>query len=222
MKRFVVIGLGRFGSWVGRSLHRRGFDVIAIDSNGDLVDRWATDVTRAVVGDATDVNVLRRAGVAEADAAIVSTGDDLAASILAILALKELGVAHIVAKAANTRAAQALDRFDVDEIVHPEREAAERLAYRLGSTSVLEYIPLGDAYSIQELAVPDAWIGKSLRELDLRGTAGIQVVALYDLLSSEWETPPAPDRVLTESVLAIVAGPTETLERLVSQARREG
>lgn len=220
MKRFVVVGLGRFGSWVGRSLYQRGHDVIAIDSDGDLVDRWADEVTRAVVGDATDVALLRRAGAADADVAIVSTGDDLAASILTILALKEIGVASIVVKAPDQRAAQALERFEVDEIVHPEREAAERLAYRLASTSVLEYIPLGSRYSIQEVAIPDAWLGRTLRELGLRGSSGIQVVALYDFLTGEWESPPQPDRPLTESVVAIVAGPTAAVESLVDRRRK--
>lgn len=219
MKRFVVIGLGRFGSWVGRTLHQKGFDVVAIDRDGDRVDRFSHEVTRAIVGDATDVEVLRRAGASQADAAVVSTGSDLAATIMATLALKELKVPRIVAKVAGPRAAKAMERFDVDELVFPEREAAERLAYRLASTAVLEYIPLGDKYSIQEIAIPDAWLGRPLSELNLPYRHGIQIVAVYDVLQGHWDVVPRPDRLLTESDVAIVAGPTDTLETLMKKGR---
>jgi trk system potassium uptake protein TrkA len=219
MKRFVVIGLGRFGSWVGRALHHQGFDVVAIDRDGDRVDRFSHEVTRAIVGDATDVEVLRRAGASQADAAVVSTGSDLAATIMATLALKELKVPRIVAKVASPRDAKAMERFDVDELVFPEREAAERLAYRLASTAVLEYIPLGDKYSIQEIAIPDAWLGRPLSELNLPHHHGIQIVAVYDVLQGHWDVVPRPDRLLTESDVAIVAGPTDTLETLMKKGR---
>jgi trk/ktr system potassium uptake protein len=219
MKRFVVIGLGRFGSWVGRALHRQGFDVIAIDRDGVRVDQFSHEVTRAIVGDATDLEVLRRAGVSQADAAVVSTGSDLAATIMATLALKELKVPRIVAKVASPRDAKAMERFDVDELVFPEREAAERLAYRLASTSVLEYIPLGDKYSIQEIAIPDAWLGRPLSELNLPHQQGIQIVAIYDVLQGKWDVVPRADRLLTESDIAIVAGPTATLETMMKRGR---
>lgn len=214
MKRFAVVGLGAFGSWVARALTRSGFDVISIDQDGDRVDRFAHEVARAVVGDATDSVVLRKNGVAEVDAAVVSTGDDLAASILTVLALKELGVQRIVVKVPSPEAVRALERFDVD-IVFPDREAAERLAYTLASSSVLEYIPLGKSNSIQEIGVPYPWIGKSLRELALPTTEGIQVVALFDVLTGAWDAVPSPDRVITDSDVAIVAGSTERIEKVL-------
>lgn len=214
MKRFAVIGLGAFGSWVARALTRSGFDVISIDRNEERVDRFAHEVARAVVGDATDPLVLRKNGVADVDAAVVSTGDDLAASILTVLTLKDLQVARVVVKVPSPEAARALERFDV-EVVFPEKEAAERLAYTLASSSVLEYIPLGKNDSIQEIGVPYAWIGKSLRELSLPATEGIQVVALYDVLTGHWDAVPSPDRVITDSDAAIVAGSTERIENVL-------
>lgn len=214
MKRFVVVGLGAFGSWVSRALTRSGFDVIAIDRDGERVDRFAHEVARAIVGDASDAVVLRKSGVAGADAAVVSTGDDLAATILSVLALKELDVQRIVAKVTSPEAQRAVERFDV-EVVFPEREAAERLAYRLASSTVLEYMPLGDRHSIQEIGVPYDWIGKSLRELALPSRESVQVVALFDVLGQRWDVVPSPDRVVTDSDVAIVAGTTEVLERLV-------
>ncbi len=214
MKRFAVIGLGAFGSWVARALARSGFDVIAIDQDGDRVDRFAHEVARVVVGDATDPVVLRKNGVGDVDAAVVSTGDDLAASILTVLALTELKVPRVIVKVPSTEAAKALERFDVD-VVFPDREAAERLAYTLATSGVLEYMALGKEHSIQEIGVPYPWIGKSLRELALPATEGIQVVALYDALTGKWDAVPAADRVITDSDVAIVAGSTSRIEQLL-------
>lgn len=217
MKRFVVIGLGRFGSWVARSLHAQGFDVVAIDRDEELVDRFADEVTRCVAGDGTDPDVLLNVGAADADAAVVSTGTDLAASILATQALQQLGVEKIYAKVSSQRAARAMARFDVHEMVFPEREAADRLAHRLASNAVLDYVRLGEDYSIQEMAIPDDWLGKSLRELALPTEVGVQVVALHDLLTGTWNVVPDPDEPLTESDVAIVAGHDETLARFTRE-----
>ena len=214
MKRYAVIGLGAFGSWVARTLTRSGFDVISVDRDGERVDRFAHEVARAVVGDATDSLVLRKNGVADVDAAVVSTGDDLAASILTVLALQELKVPRVIVKVPSTEAARALDRFDVD-VVFPDKEAAERLAYTLGRSGVMEYMSLGKAHSIQEVGVPYPWIGKSLRELALPTTEGIQVVALYDALTGSWDAVPSPDRVITDSDVAIVAGTTDRIEQIL-------
>lgn len=219
MKRFAVIGLGAFGSWVARALTRSGFDVISIDRDAERVDRFAHEVARAVVGDASDTLVLRKNGVGDVDAAVVSTGDDLAASILTVLALKELKVPRVVVKVPSPEAVRALERFDV-EVVFPDREAAERLAYTLASSSVLEYIPLGRDNSIQEIGVPYLWIGKSLRELALPTSEGIQVVALFDVLTGGWDVVPSAERVITDSDVAIVAGNTEKLEEILRKQSR--
>jgi len=218
MKRFVVIGLGRFGSWVARALHREGFEVIAIDTDEDLVDRFAHEVTRCVAADGTDPDVLRQIGAAEADAAVISTGENLAATIVATLALREVGVATIYAKVSSARAAQAIERFDIAGTIFPEREAAERMARRLSSSTILDYISLGDHYSIQEMAIPDRWIGRSLRDLQLPKEHSVQVVALYDVLMDTWTVVPDPDAPLKESDVAIVAGDDQTLKRLTREA----
>jgi trk system potassium uptake protein TrkA len=220
MKRFVVIGLGRFGSWVARALHREGFEVIAMDTDEDLVDRFAHEVTRCVAADGTDPAVLRQIGAADADAAIISTGENLAATILATLALREIGVATIYAKVSSARAAQAIERFDIAGTIFPERESAERMARRLSSTTILDYISLGEHYSIQEMAIPDSWIGRSLRDLQLPREHGVQVVALYDVLTDVWTVVPDPDAPLKESDVAIVAGDDQTLKRLTREADR--
>lgn len=222
MKRFVVIGLGRFGSWVARALHGEGFEVIALDTNEALVDRFGAHATRCVVADGTDPDVLRQVGAAQADAAVISTGDNLAATILATLALREIGVTTIYAKVSSARAAQAIERFDITGTIFPERESAERMARRLSSTTILDYISIGENYSIQEMAIPDRWIGRSLRELALPREHGVQVVALYDVLTDVWQVVPDPDAPLKESDVAIVAGDDDTLRRLTREADRDG
>lgn len=220
MMRFVVVGLGHFGGWAARALYAEGHEVIAIESDPALVDRFHDRVTTAVVGDATDRALLKQVGAGEADAAIISTGQDLATSILATLALRDLGVRDIYVKVASAEAARALEAFDVRETVFPEREVADRLAHRITSKSVLDYVPLAPGFSLQELAIPDGWLGRSLRELALPAAHGIQVVALHDMLTGTVEVVPDPDRPLRDSDVAIVAGSDDTIRSVLAQARR--
>lgn len=222
MQRFLVVGLGHFGAWVAQALHAQGHDVIAIDEDETLVDRHAAHLTRGVVGDATDADLLKRVGAAGVDAAILSTGENLATSILTTLALRDLGLKEIYVKIGSVPAGRALDALQVRETVFPEREAAFRLAHRVVSKAVLEYIPLREGYSIQEIAIPDAWLGKSLRELALPGRHGIQIVALHDLLTDEISVVPDPDRRLRDSDVAIVAGRDETIAELLQGRRQAG
>lgn len=220
MQRFVVVGLGHFGGWAARALFAQGHDVIAIERSAPLADRFHDEVTVAVVGDATDRELLRQVGAAGADAAIISTGQDLATSVLATLALRDLGVTEIYVKVASPEAARALEAFGVRETIFPEREVADRLAHRITSKGVLEYIPLAPGFSIQELAIPDGWLGRSLRELALPAAHGIQVVALHDMLTGTFEVVPDPDRALRESDVAIVAGKDDAIQGVLAHARR--
>lgn len=218
MKRFVVIGLGHFGSWVARALHSEGYEVLAVDRDPDLVDRHADGVTRGVVGDATDRHLLEEVGAEGSDAAVISTGGDLASSILATQALRDLGIQEIYVKVTSREAARALEALGVTETIFPEREVAYRLAHRIPSKTVMEYIPIARGHSIQELAIPDAWIGKTLRELSLPNEHGIQVVALYDVLTSEMNVVPDPDQPLKESDVAVVVGADEHIANLVGDS----
>lgn len=215
MQRFLIVGLGNFGSWAARALFAQGYEVIAVERVEDLVDRQGPHVTRAVVGDATDPRLLEEIGAATVDAAIVSTGEDLAASILITLALSDLGVRDIYVKVTSPEAARALEALRVKETIFPEQEAAHNLAHRIASRGVLKYVPLTPGYSIQEVAIPDAWLGKTLRELALPKRHGIQVVAIYDVLKDEMHVVPDPDEPLKESDVAIVAGSDETVHKVL-------
>ena len=214
MRRIVVIGLGNFGVWVCRTLIELGHEVIAIERDGGRVDRFAEWTTRAVQGDATDSAVLSRAGVAGSDAAVIATGEDLASTILATLALRDLGIREIYAKVASLNEARALEALDVTDEIFPEREAAIELAHRLTSRGVLGYLALAPGSSIQEMAIPPDWIGKSLLEIAPREKLGIQVVGVRCALSEKVTIPPDPAAPLKDSDAAIVAGPDEALRRL--------
>jgi trk system potassium uptake protein TrkA len=217
MGRYVVVGLGNFGLAIARTLEALGHQVIVVERDGLLVDRHAEWVTRAVEGDASDPAVLRAAGAADADGAVISTGENLATSILATVALRDLGVKQIFAKAGNETEARALNALGVTEAVIPEREAGERLAHRLVSQRVLDYQPLSESHSIQEMPVPVPWVGRSLRQLAPREREAVQVIAVRDVLTDAIQVPPDPDTVLKDSDSLVVAGADAALARLCAQ-----
>lgn len=178
MKSFIVIGLGRFGSEVARSLCRQGCEVLAIDISNELVQQISEDVTQAVVGDARDKEVLRALDAKSFDCGIVAIGDSLGDSVLATMNLKELGVANVVCKASNETHKEVLKKLGADRVVIPEKENAARLAKSLGSTNVLDYIELSDDYGIIETPAPESWDGKSLIELNVRAKLGVNILAI--------------------------------------------
>ena len=178
MKSFVVIGLGLFGSSVARQLCALGAEVLAIDTNSDLVQQVSTDVTNAVVADARDQEVLRALGAHECDCAVIALGDDLAGSVLATMNVKELGVGYVVCKAHDETHRRVLEKLGADRVVIPEKEVADRLARSLTSHNVLDFIEQSNDYGIVEISAPRAWVGKSLKELNIRAKLGVNVIAI--------------------------------------------
>ena len=213
MKRFVVIGLGNFGTAVAEALSARRHEVIAIDPNEEAVDRVAATVARAAVGDGRQVKVLQEVGAGDADAGVVSTGDDITASILATLALRDVGVKEIYAKVISRDHARVMDRLGVSDTVFPERDSGSELAARLCGRSLLNYVRLGPDFSVMEMAVPSAWCGKSLRDLELTRQHGLLVVAIHDVLRDEFSIARDPDFVLKDSDTLLVAGRDDDLDR---------
>lgn len=216
MKRIIIVGLGNFGSTVATSLAEKGHDVIAIDSRESIVDRIGSLVSRAAVGDATQKEVLMQIGAAEADVGVVSTGDDITASILATMALNDLKVRDVIVKVVSAEHARVMQRLGVREVVFPERDSAMALATRVSGSALLNYVSLGSDFSIQEMGVPDAWEGKTIRELELRRRHDITIVALHDVLTDKINPTPDPDYVLKDSDTLLVAGTGEALARAAS------
>src|SRR5690606_32088868 len=210
---FVVVGLGNFGSGVVEMLHAQGQDVIALDVDADKVERVRGVATRAEVVDATDARALNRVGADGADAAIVSVGTDLATSVLAVLALQDVQVAEIYAKATTAEHAKILEKIGVDEVIRPERETAFRLATRL-SMRLLNDLPIAPGYSLQELPTPDEFPGRPLLEPALPTRYAVAVVASHDGLAAELHVVPRADYLLKDADTLLLVGNDAALAAL--------
>ena len=215
MKSYVVIGLGRFGSGLARALCRQGAEVLAMDIRPDLVQQVANEVTHAVVGDAQDKEVLRALDVRSFDCAVIAIGDNLAASVLTVMNLKELEVPYVVCKAHDETHRRVLEKLGVDRVVIPELEYAQRLARSLYSHNVLDYIELSKDYGILEIPAPKSWAGKTLRELNVRAKLGVNIIAVKN--GAETNVSPSADYAIrAEDVLAVL-GDNVALEAVQRQ-----
>lgn len=214
--RVLLIGFGAFGLWFARTMCELGHEVLAIERDGDIVDRHADWASRVVVGDATDPILLERIGARDVDAAVIGTAEALSTTILATIALRDLGVRQIYAKVRSENEARALEGLDITEAIFPEREAAFRLAHRIATSSVLQYMPIAPGFSVQEMACPDDWIGKSILAIDPRARLGIQVIAIRDALTGEFKLPPDPTVLVKPSDSLVLAGSDEALASLAS------
>ena len=210
MKSYVVIGLGRFGSEVDRQLYKCGCEVLAVDLKSALVQHISSDVTHAVVADSQDKEVLRMLGVGDFDCAVVAIGEDLAASVLITMNLKELGVPYLVCKAHDDVHRRVLEKLGADRVVIPEKENAARLAKSLSSPNLLDYIERSDEYSIVELPAPASWIGKTLKELNVRAKLGVNILAVRR--NGKMDVSPAADSSFQSGDIVVVLGDTKALK----------
>ena len=210
MKSYLVIGLGLFGAEVARKLCQQGCEVLAMDVRSDLVQQVADDVTHAVVGDGQDKDVLRSLDAGSFDCAIIAIGDDLASSVLTIMNLKELGVPYIVCKAHDETHRRVLEKLGADRVVIPECEFAGRLARTLASHNVLDYIELSPDYGILEVPAPKVWIGKTLKDLNVRAKLGVNIIAVES--GRETFVSPAADYRVISGDIMVVLGDNNALE----------
>lgn len=178
MKRFAVIGLGHFGAYAAETLYTSGREVIAIDRDKEVVQAMADSATQAVVADAADRAMLEALGIGEVDAAIISLGERMDVITLAALHVKELGVPYIAVKALSRDHGKILEAIGVDDVIHPEKDVAIRLANRLLRSDVIDFLPLMPGFSIIEIIAPKAFIGKELKTLDLRNKFNVQLIAI--------------------------------------------
>ncbi len=210
MKSYLVIGLGRFGQSVSRQLCALGAEVLVMDMHSDLVQHVANDVTHAVVGDAQDKEVLRALGARNFDCAIVAIGDNLAASVLITMNLKELEVPYIVCKAYDETHRRVLEKLGVNRVVIPEQEYAQRLGRSLISHNVLDYIELSEEYGILEVPSPKSWVGKTLRELNVRAKLGVNIIAIES--GKKTNVAPGAEYVIQPEDNLVVLGENYALE----------
>jgi len=216
MIKFAIIGLGSFGSNVAKTLYEHRHEVLAIDKDKAKVDAAKSFSSHAVLMDSVEMENLAGVGIREMDVVVVSLGPEMEASILTVLHLHELGLKRIVAKALNEDHAKILEAVGATEVIYPEKDMAIRTALRLTSPNIMECLPLMSGVSIQEIAPPEKFIGKSLRELDLRNKFGIQVIAIRELVPERTVYVPKADFVLKDSDVLIVMGDEKKLEKLTA------
>ena len=212
MKSYIIIGLGRFGSEMAVKLYECGEDVLAVDQDEVLVDKIADRVTRAVAADAKDIDVLKKLGAGNFDRAVVAVGSDLAASALITMNLKSLGVPYILCKAHDDTYRAILEKLGANRVIIPEREMADKLSLGLTSAGIMEYIEISDEYGIVEMAPPEAWLGKCIRNLDLRRKYNANVIALRQ--GDELHIPPDIDAELDENTTLVMLGSYELINSL--------
>lgn len=212
MKSFIVIGLGRFGREAALRLCKQGCEVLAMDSNPELVQQVSEGVTQAVVGDARDKEVLRALDAGSFDCGIVAIGGSLSDSVLATMNLKELDVPYIVCKASDETHTQVLKKLGADKVVIPEKEQATRLAKSLSSTNVLDYIELSEDYGIVEVPAPAVWHEKSLIELNVRAKLGVNILAVKR--GGEITVSPAADFRIDKADTLVVLGDSVALKAI--------
>lgn len=211
-KQVLVIGLGRFGSSLARTLAMLGCQVMAIDSRQENVEELADSVTQALQMDASDEQAFQQIGAGNFDIAVVATGADQNASVIVTLMCKEVGIPFVVAKANSELHAKILYKIGADKVVFPERDMGIRVARTLFSQSVLDLIELTDEYSIIEIRAPKSWVNKSLVDLNLRSRFNLNVVAIK-AKENELRVPSADD-VIKEGDVVVLIGNTNSIERV--------
>ena len=212
-KSIAVIGLGRFGSELALKLYSLGEEVMVMDTDEGLVDKIADRVTRAVTADARARDVLEKLGAENFDRAVVAVGSDLAASALITMNLKSLNVPYIICKAHDDTYREILERLGADRVIIPEREVADKLALGLTHAGVMEYIELSQEFGIVEMEPIPAWLGKTIRQLELRTTYGVNVIAVRSH-EDTIKIPPDIDTPITADVVMVMLGKYEMFENL--------
>lgn len=212
MKQFAVIGLGRFGSSLARTLSQMGYEVLAVDSDVERVNAVSDEVTYAVQADAMEEEALKSLGLRNFDAVIVAIGQEVKASILVTVMLKEMGVARVVAKANDELHGKVLQRVGADVVVFPERDMGVRLAHALVSRNIIDQIHLSPEYSIVEIVAPARFVGKTLEESALRKKYGVTVLAIRR--NEEIIVSPGAGQVLREGDVLVIIGRDEKIKEI--------
>ncbi|MBU9713185.1 potassium channel family protein [Evansella tamaricis] len=214
-KQFVVIGLGRFGGSVCKELIKLGNEVLAMDMDEQKVNDYARYATHAVVGDSTDESTLRSLGVRNFENVVVAIGDNIQASILTTLLLKEMGVNNVCVKARNYYHHKVLEKIGADKVVHPETDMGKRIAQQMSDENVIDYIELSEEYSIVELIATAKLEGKTLIKLNVRARFGVTILAIKK--GDNIDISPSPDYQIGKGDLLIVIGHNEDIKRFEDQ-----
>lgn len=217
-KQFGVIGLGRFGSAMAMTLTELGHDVIGVDGDESRVQQLADVITHALQIDATDEKALRAAGIQDVDVAVVSIGENIESSLLVVMQLRDLGIGTIVAKAVTPLHGRILEKLGVSRVIFPEREMAIRIAHSLVLPNVIDYIELSRDFSIVEVPAPATFVGRTLKQLELRPRLGLTLIAIKrrsdDSGAVVTNIAPAADETIRLGDILALLGSNERLNQL--------
>lgn len=216
MKSFVVIGCGRFGQSVAKTLHKLGHEVLAIDKSLEAVQLISEDVTHAVQADVMEEGVLKELGLSNFDVAVISIGSNLEASIFATLIAKEVGVPKVVTKAQSELHGKLLTKIGADKIIFPERDMGIRLGHNLVSNNILDFIELSPDYGILEITALEAWENKSLSKLKLSAKYGLVVMVLKK--GDRVIVPPKAEDIIEKHDILVVIGNTKDINKIERRA----
>lgn len=211
-KQFAVFGLGSFGVSVAVTLQRLGCEVIAVDHDRERVDEIADQVSYAMRADIGDPEVIRSLGGRNLDGMVVAAAESMEASIMATLMAKEVGIPYVICKARDELHGEVLKKIGADAIIFPEEEMGKKVAKNLMSANLTDWIALSPDYSVAETVVPKAWIGKTLKELDVRKNYDVNVAGIKE--GDRVEITPDPDIPLSEKMILMLIGSNEALEKI--------
>lgn len=211
MKSILLIGIGRFGKHIAMQLNAMDHQVMAVDHDEEKINEILPYVTNAQIGDSTNVEFLRSLGVDNYDVCIVTIANDFQSSLETTSLLKELGAKFVLSRAARDVQAKFLLRNGADEIVYPEKQIAKWTAIRYSTNHIRDYIELDDNNAIIEVSVPKAWVGMSIRQLDIRKKHNINIIAVKE--NGKMNTAVSPDLVLTADEKIFVIGEYKALQK---------
>ncbi len=216
MKQIAVLGLGRFGRSLAKSLEDMGHEVLGVDANEEIVDEMSEVLTNAVQANVQEENALRQLGITNFDVVVVSIGGDIQASIMTTMLLKEMGVPYIVCKVTTDLHAKIVSKLGADRVIFPERDMGIRLARSIANSDILEFIELSSEHSMLEIHTPQDWAEHTIIESNVRARYGIYIVAIRR--GDEMIVTPGPSETLHKGDILIVIGSNDQLEKLDSQA----
>ncbi len=212
-RRFVVIGLGTFGSAVAQKLHKNNIRVTGIDASTSRVEECQQYLFEAIIGDATDRETLSSMYLDRAESVIISMGEDITRSLLATLHAKELGAKRIIVKGVTHEHGKLLKSLGVERVIFPEIEIAQQLADRLTWPSIIDFLPIDSDYSFVEAAMPESLVGKLLMESDLRRRFGLWVVGVKDIMTGKLHMFPDGEFRFGEDQMLLVVGKDQDLRK---------
>ena len=202
-KSIAVLGLGKYGRSLAASLYSMGADVMVVDRNRELIREFADKSTVAIVADLANEEEIKELGIKNMDVVVVAMGAALGPSIMSVVVAKEQGVPLVVAKASSERMASILKKVGADKVINPEAETGVRSAKILTSSTFLDFFSVDENLCLIEMKPKKKWVGKSIKELELRNQCNINVVALKEN-SKSWMYVD-PNRPLTVDTKMLVA-----------------